>query len=298
MWFLLGLLTGVLVCGLWGMLVSRAQRSEHREEIGRIRSAKEEAEISYFSVLCRELANELIRRNPDRFVELTEQIVMGVEEIQKLSKEDALVRLNGMAQNYWEYSAFDGVGTKNYILYEHGFVGAGDIEIEKRYSDIQSWCALNAICNKDWRFADECISTEKRYEEIVKYISRYKDTLLLYQLKCAKRDYDLYQGTLFDLDEENTISKELEVYKNENYEVHSLGRNGPNAPMEAAWLVKVLATGEYGCWSVFYDDKIFVSYFKVGESDIDSPDKWRPLNELHISEPRFSLLLPKANQES
>ncbi len=304
MWFLFGLLTGGLVCGLWRMLVNRAQKAEHEDEISRIRSAREEAEIGYFSVLCRELANELIRRNPDRFVELTDQIVMEVEEIQRLSKENALVRLKGMAQNYWEYSAFDGVGTKNYVLYEDGLAGTNDIEIEKRYRDIQIWCALNSVSNKPWRFTGECISTEKRLEEIEEYVSRYKDTLLLYQLKSAKRDYDLYQDTLFDLDdelelvEENSISQKLKFFKNENFEVHPLGLNGPNAPMESAWLVKVLATGEYGCWSVFYDDKIFVSYFKVGESDIASPDKWQSLRGLMINEPRFSPFLPKASQES
>lgn len=297
MWFLFGLVVGVIVCVLWRKLASRSQRSEHEDKVGRISSEKTEAEIRYFSVLCRELANELIRRNPDRFVELTEQIVMEVEKIERLSKEDVLVRLRGMAQTYWEYVAFDGVGTKNYILYEDGLAGTGDIEIEQHYRDIQIWCALNAVSNEAWRFTGECVSTEKRWNEIVEYVSRYKDTLLLYQLKCAKRDYDLHQGTLFELDEENAISKDLENYKNENFEVQSLGLNGPNAPMELAWLVKVLATGEYGCWSVFYDDKIFVSYFKVRESDIASPDKWRPLNELHIPEPRFSLFLPKASQE-
>ena len=45
---------------------------------------------------------------------------MEVEEIQGLSKKDALVRLDSMKQNYPEYSEFDGVGTKNYILYENG----------------------------------------------------------------------------------------------------------------------------------------------------------------------------------
>lgn len=298
MWFLIGLLAGGLVCGLLGMLVSRAQKAEHEDEISRIRSAREEAEIGYFRVLCRELANELIRRNPDRFVELTEQIVMEVEEILGLSKENALVRLKGMAQNYWEYSAFDGVGTKNYVLYEDGFVGSGDIEIEQRYRDIQTWCALNAVSNKAWRFTAECVSTRERLGEIEEYVSRYKDTLLLYQLKSAKQNYDLYQDTLFELDEENSISQKLKFYKNEDFEVHTLGNNGPNAPMESAWLVKVLATGEFGCWSVFYDEKIFVSYFAVEESDIASPDKWRSLRGLIINEPRFSLFLSKSRQES
>ena len=295
MWFLFGLVAGVIVCSLWGRLASRAQKSEHEDQIGRISYARAEAEIAYLSVLCRELANELIRRNPDRFVELTEQIVMEVKETQRPSKEDALVRLNGMAQKYWELNAFDGVGTKNYILYEDGLAGIGDIEIEQHYRDIQIWCALNAVSNEAWRFTDECISTEKRLDEIEEYVSRYKDTLLLYQLKSAKRDYDLHRWTLSQLDEESPLVPEL--YDNENFEVRFIGDDGPNGTIEWAWSVKMLATGDIGCWSVFHgDDKTYVNFY-TAESVAVSPNKWRPLNELHISEPRFSLFLSKPQQE-
>ena len=201
----------------------------------------------------------------------------------------------GMAQNYWEYRAFDGVGTKNYVLYEDGFAGTNDIEIEKRYRDIQIWCALNSVSNKHWRFIGECISTDKRFEEIVEYVSRYQDTLLLYQLKSAKRDYDLHRWTLSQLDEESSLIPEF--YKNEDFEVHFIGDDGPNGAIEWAWSVKVLATGDIGCWSVFHgDEKTYVGFYGA-ESVTNSPDKWRRLNELHFTEPRFSLFLSKPQQE-
>ncbi len=251
--------------------------------------ARIDAEIGYFSVLCRELANELIRRNPDRFVELTAEIVREVGNVQELSKEEASVRLEAMSQTYREHSAFDGVGTKSHVLYEDGLAPIGDVEMEKRYHDIQVWCALNAVGNDAWRFTSECVSTKNRLDEIQKYVSQYKDTILLWQIKSAKRDYDLHGWTLSQSDEESSLFPKF--YKNEEFEVHFLGDHGPNGIPELAWLVKVLATGDIGCWSVFHgDDKAYVHYYATQSAD-RSPGRWREINHLRITEPRFSLFL-------
>ena len=93
--------------------------------------------------------------------------------------------------------------------------------MEKCYRDIQVWCALTFVSNDAWRFTGECVSAEKRLEEIQKYVSRYKETILLWQFKIPKRDYHLYRWTLSQSDEESSLS-----YKNEDFEVHFLGDHG------------------------------------------------------------------------
>ena len=235
-----------------------------------------DAQINYFSVLCRELANELIYRNPDRFVGLTEQIVMEVGQIQKLSKENAFVRLNNMMQTYTTYGDFDVIGTKNYNLYTEGFKDIEDIEIEKYYHDIQIWCALNAVYKDTWKFniTSDCIPTEKRLEEVQKYISLYKDTILVNQIKSAKRHYDWFLTNAHQLGEENSIYPEF--YNNADFEIRFIHHAGPQGEMGLAWSVKMLATEVIGCWSIFHDDgESSISYFAA---DTDSPRKWRPIN--------------------
>ena len=278
MWFLLGFLAGALLCGsCWAL--ERVRRQEKEEQFARFRLQWAEVQVLYFGVLCRELANELIRRSPRRFVELVQHIDEDMRDIQRLSKEDIFVRLKSMERRYVD---FDAIGTKSYILYEEAFAGVPNLVIEKHYRDNQVWCALNAAYDKDWEMycSDDNVPTEKRIEEIWKYVPQYEDTVLLYQLKAAKRDYELHCRVLGEEDDCN-------YYKNQDFEVR--GHHVKQLGDIEAWSVMVLATGDIGAWCEYYaDDKTYVEFFAL-KSFRQSADEGRLLDDLNITEPRLSL---------
>ena len=265
-YFLLGILAlgGAFACGT--LVESRLRRSGQQKQISQLLEGAAYSEVRYFQVLCRELANELIHRDPERFAELIEEIVMEVREIQGLSKEDIIVRLASLHQHY-RYSNFDIVGTKNYVLYEQALQLDGNIRIEKHYRDIQVWCALKAASDDAWKRActEENIPTESTLEKVQNYTQQHKDTMLLFKIQAAERDYMLH-SSFFPIDERNEI-----VYRNKDFEVRRL----PCGPPSVAYSVRVTSTGELGGWKAAYGlgiDPTPVEYFSLESASLSADD--------------------------
>ncbi len=273
MWFLIGFIVGGIIVGF---LVRRKLNSKHEhvfnQAVDELRRGWSYDQAFCLDILCRELSNELIRRDPDRFVALNEKILDEVQEIQKASKTVVLQQLEGMSGAHFSCRDFDIIEKASFVLYEDAFGYIGDTDvIEKRYRDIRVWCALKAAANDAFdRFGYEAPITSEEVQRIREYVQMFKDTVLLNHIKAAERDYALYQ--VYDhLCEDG-------VYKKSEYEVRTL-RWIP----DLARSFKIRSSGEVGgtsTWST--DDGSHTSYYSLRSADSFDFKDCRMLNDLHI----------------
>ena len=274
MWFLIGFIVGGIIVGF---LVRRMLNLEHKRVVDRLWRGWSDDQAFCLKVLCRELSNELIRRDSDRFVALNEKILDEVQEFQKASKTVVLQQLKDMSRVYFSCREFDIINTASFVLYEDAFNRAWletDV-IEKRYRDIRVWCALKAMANDTWdRFGYEAPITSGEVQGIREYVQMFKDTVLLNHIKAAERDYALYQvhGHLC----------EDGVYKNSEYEVRTLQWDPGIARS-----FKIRSSGEVGGTTTgFIDDDSHTSYYSLKSADSLDFKDCRMLNDLGISKLR------------
>lgn len=272
MWFLIGFIVGGVIVGF---LIYRVLDSEHKHVVGKLGRGWSDDQAFCLKVLCRELSNELIRRDPDRFVALNEEILDEVQELQSASKTVVLRQLKEMSRVYFSCREFDIINTASFVLYEDAFNSfwlETDV-IEKRYRDIRVWCALEAMTNlgASKRFGYEAPITSGEVQGIREYVQRYKDTVLLNHIKAAERDYLLY-----DIRE---YLCEDGIYKNSEYEVRDLLLRIP----EHAKSFKIRSSGEVGgTLTMYIDDDSHTSYYFLKSADSSDLEDWRRLNDLHI----------------
>ena len=275
MWFLIGFIVGGIIVGF---LVRRKLNSEHEhvfnQAVDKLRFGWSDDQAFCLKVLCRELSNEMIRRDPDRFVALNEKILDEVQELQNASKTVVLQQLKDMERGIFSCREFDIINTASFVLYEDAFNRAElkiDV-IEKRYRDIRVWCALKAMTNLGASngFGYEAPITSGEVQGIREYVQMFKDTVLLNHIKAAERDYALYQV--------HDHLCEDGVYKNREYEVRTLQW----AP-EIARSFKIRSSGEVGGTTTgFIDDDSHTSYYSLKSADSLDFKDCRMLNDLRI----------------
>ena len=274
MWFLIGFIVGGIIVGF---LVRRKLNSKHEhvfnQTVDKLRFGWSDDQAFCLKVLYRELSNEMIRRDPDRFVALNEKILDEVQELQNASKMVVLQQLKDMSGAYFSCREFDIINTASFVLYEDAFNRAWletDV-IEKRYRDIRVWCALRAMANDTWdRLGYEAPITSGEVQGIREYVQMFKDTVLLNHIKAAERDYALYQV--------HDHLCEDGVYKNREYEVRTL-QWAPGI----ARSFKIRSSGEVGGTTTgFIDDDSHTSYYSLKSADSLDFKDCRMLNDLRI----------------
>ena len=271
MWFLIGFIVGGIIVGF---LVCRMLNLEHKRVVDRLWRGWSDDQAFCLKVLCRELSNELIRRDSDRFVALNEKILDEVQELQNAPKTMVLQQLKDMSGAYFSCREFDIINTASFVLYEDAFNHAWleTNAIEKRYKDIRVWCALKAMTNLGVsnRFGYETPITSEEVQRIRKYVQMFKDTVLLNHIKAAERDYALYQV-------QDHLCEDG-VYKNREYEVRTLQWDP-----EIARSFKIRSSGEVGgTLTGFIDDGSHTSYYSLKSADSFDFKDCRMLNDLHI----------------
>lgn len=103
----------------------------------------QEHALCHFRSHCRELANELISRDPDRFLALAKMIATELSAIQELSTSDIMIRIKALYKSAAEFNLLDSMDC--HTTYKECFSHLDSLVLEKYFRDIQVWCALNYI---------------------------------------------------------------------------------------------------------------------------------------------------------
>jgi hypothetical protein len=105
--------------------------------------------------LRRELANYVVRLDPDRYLQLYREaraVDIGIGREDRASQE---AQLAVMTQKYPFYKDFDLIGTRDHVLYADAFKMYSLEDIEAHYLNMVKFHALQRALDPNWKFRDE-----------------------------------------------------------------------------------------------------------------------------------------------
>lgn len=152
---------------------------------------------NYLQTLRRELGNLLLRRDPQRYLELFQQLSAELTSIKFWRPEELQKRLSGLCEKYPNYNDFDVIGSREYVLYSDGACTLSYDEIEARYRDIVTFVELSIVSDPVWKSAywrGSVLSfTDEHHKEIIEHLTEYvesiKDTRLIFKIDQAMGAY-------------------------------------------------------------------------------------------------------------
>ena len=127
------------------------------------------------SVLRRELANWMFRRDPDRYRRAYKAAHDATTAIAAADRAEQRRQLANLAEQYPFYTDFDLVSTRDYVLYTDALSENSYDDIERHYIDIVRFQALQAALDERWPSAGA--TSDKELEHLDSYLLRFKDTL-------------------------------------------------------------------------------------------------------------------------
>ena len=182
-----------------------------------------------------------------------------------------------LCAKYPNFTDFDAVGTREYVLYADGVSMMDDSEIEERYRDIVWFEALSAIDDKSWREAGSLrvhTTDEKEIAHLTEYAQRVADTQLRLRLERALDDAAMRSAGSGDASRD---------FNNDFYLVRSL-RHFP----DDRYGIHIKRTNEFGIYSfyVFDDGESRHSYYRSDPTfQLEQP--------LHVLHAVFEEVAPK-----
>lgn len=148
---------------------------------------------NYLQILRRELANQLVWRDPQRYLQLYRQLHSEVASFGSWRPEEVRKRLAELCRKYPNYDNFDTIGTREYVLYADGVSWIDDTELEQRYRDVVTFVALSVIADPTWNEAASRgfvhnLSNEE-LAHLTEYVQRIEDTKLRLRVEQAVEFY-------------------------------------------------------------------------------------------------------------
>lgn len=205
--------------------------------------------------LRRELANYMVRRDPDRFLRLYRKARKADVEIEKADKKLQEAERTVITEKYRVYQDFDFVGTRDHVLYADQLNGWSFEQIEEHFLNIVKFHALQRALNEDWRsgFSAAPATSDGDLEHLEKYVRQIKDTKFLQRLKAALGEFLGYMRNTDPDHLKGPIAYETNVFA--VYWVRHFA--------ETRWGFHFKDTNEFGLYGVFYGD----NYGENGEDN-------------------------------
>lgn len=211
------------------------------------------------SVLRRELANWLLRRDPDRF---HKTYTRAHHEAQQLLEKDASVQqtqFKVLCDKYPMYVEFDYIGTREHVLYADALSGSDIDDIEQHYRDLLSYQTLLQALDVNWRHKGA--TTADNLAHLEEYVRRVKDTRFKQRLERAAEIFFAYQQGEYFAGKAREAGSPLY-----NSSVFSVYHAYDLAGIRHGFHFK--DTNEYGVESSFRDDDRDRTYRHYGRSDM------------------------------
>jgi hypothetical protein len=193
-------------------------------------------------VLRREIANVLVWRNPQRYLECYSQLHKEIGLLKGLPASDLARRLTELSTKYPNYSDFDAIGTREYVLYADGASAFDYDELVEKYRELVLFNALSVLIGTSWKDAFRKgfvhLTDDIELEHLKKYCDRIEDTKFRFRLEQAIQDnYLIRSGNSQNLNNEIIDVIDLPHFA------------------EIRYGVRFKSTNEYGIYSSYsFDD--------------------------------------------
>jgi hypothetical protein len=201
------------------------------------------------SVLRRELANWMFRRDPDRYRRAYKEAHEASAAIGAANRAEQRRQLAKLAEQYPFYTDFDLVGTRDYVLYADALGRNSYEDIERHYTDIIRFQALQAALDENWPRTSA--TSDKELAHLDGYVRQFRDTLFKGRLEAAVREFYAYRHAKGD-----GLC---------NYETAVLAVRHVAHFAETRYGVHFKDTDEFGLYGVFFADgrdKPFTGFYR------------------------------------
>ena len=193
------------------------------------------------TVLRRELANWMIRKDPNRYLQIYKQAHSDVNAIKAAAHSEQAAQLAQLCQKYNFYIDFDLIGARDYVLYDDAMNIHEYDDVKEHYINIVRFQALQCALDKTWRPFDPTSDDELAHLE--GYVKRIKDTHFKCRLRAAVGEYKANQ------------KDRVLVYETDTFSVRPVAHS-----LESRLSVHFKNTDEYGLCTIYV---------------YDTPNKWR-----------------------
>jgi hypothetical protein len=265
---LLGLWVGLLLGARGG---ARAAQTLLKPEVSTLRQDMASDREFLLRTLRRELANYMVRFDPDRFLRLYRKAREADIEIGKADKKVQEAERTVITKKYRVYQDFDLVGTREHVLYADALNMNSMEEVEEHFLNIVKFHALQRALDEDWRsgWSAAPATSDSDLEHLEKYVREIKDTKFWQRLKAALGEFLGY--------ERNTDPDHLKgpiAYETSVFAVYWARHFA-----ETRYGFHFKDTNEFGLYGVFYDDdsKKYEHFYRSDqnfEAEIDLDHLW------------------------
>jgi hypothetical protein len=223
------------------------------------------------STFRRELANYMVRTDPDRFLRLYHKARAAESSIGSADKAEREAMFTIIVKKYPMYQDFDFVGTREHVLYADALSISPLEDIDEHYLNLVKFHALQRVLDEGWTFRGEATS-DRDLEHLQKYVEKIKDTKFRQRLLAAVDQFFIHRT-------DNRLSAEGPLA----YETNALAVFYVHHFAENRYGFHFKDTDEFGLYGSFYDgsrDKNYHSFYRSDrkfEAEIS-------LDYLHIDE--------------
>jgi len=141
----------------------------------------------------RELANYMVRIDPDRFLRLYRKARVAENAVEEGDDEMRKAELTIITKKYPMYTDFDLIGTRGHVLYADSLNTHPLEDIEEHYLNLVKFHALQCTLNPDWQFRMSATSDDD-LEHLRGYVRKIKDTKFKQRLDNAIAEFDTFSG--------------------------------------------------------------------------------------------------------
>jgi hypothetical protein len=245
---LLGLIAGALLRGRSHPNTPDLSAVEDR------RSAAQDRAL-LLHTLRRELANYMVRRDPDRFLRLYQKAHDEATEINEADKTAQVAKLTVICDKYPYYTDLDLIMVREHVLYEDAVSWRSIEEIEAHYIDLVNFHALQRALNEDWETIATATS-DSDLEHLEKYAQKIKDTKFKQRITDAVDVFYRFRDGYERIDDTPIIFENDVIQVQHAYHI-----------AEFRYGIYFKDTDEYGLYSFFVDDDRDKTYYSYYRSD-------------------------------
>jgi hypothetical protein len=206
--------------------------------------------------LRRELANYMIRCDPERYLKLYRRARDVETAIGAADKSAQEAQLSAITEKYPFYADFDFIGVRNHVLYADALSTSSYEDVENHFLNMIEFQALQHVLDDDWKRYPA--TSDRDLNHLEEYVRNIKDTKFKQRLEDAVREFSVYQRGVRDAG-----SKELiHTYATDVVTVRYVSHFA-----ETRYGVHFKDTDEFGLYGLFYADDRDEPHLSLFRSD-------------------------------
>ena len=216
-----------------------------------VRTAQAHDRNNLLNTWRREIANLLVWRNPDHYIEFYRSLHTEVSSFKDWKRDVLEAKYDEIAKRYPQYADFDPFATRLHVLYPDARRHS-DEELECVFADITRFQAILCTTKSDWKWFEA--TSDSDLHHLIKYAASIKDTKFQLRLERAVDNFDLWNSAKND-----EIVDRTDVFEFRHTEVRRVSHFAENR-----YGVHFKDTNEFGLYGYFISDagRIYYSYYR------------------------------------